>query len=62
MESCEDQRRRISPARHLSLISPAGKARKRGATGKSPDEYAAFIRCENDMWRESIKLSGIKSD
>jgi tripartite-type tricarboxylate transporter receptor subunit TctC len=32
------------------------------ATGQSPEEFGAFIRRENDKWREIVKISGAKAD
>jgi tripartite-type tricarboxylate transporter receptor subunit TctC len=31
-------------------------------SGESPEQFAAFIRRENDKWREIVKLTGIKAD
>lgn len=32
------------------------------AAAESPEQYSAFIRSENDKWREIVKLSGIKPE
>ncbi len=32
------------------------------AAAETPEQYAAFVRRENDKWREIVKVSGIKPD
>ena len=32
------------------------------AAAESPEQYAAFVRRENDKWREIVKVSGIKPE
>jgi tripartite-type tricarboxylate transporter receptor subunit TctC len=32
------------------------------AAAESPEQYAAFVRKENDKWREIVKLSGVKPE
>lgn len=32
------------------------------AAAETPEQYAAFVRRENDRWREIVKVSGVKPD
>lgn len=32
------------------------------AAAESPEQYSAFVRRENDKWREIVKVSGVKPD
>jgi tripartite-type tricarboxylate transporter receptor subunit TctC len=32
------------------------------ATGESPEEFAAYMRRENDKWREIVKRTGLRAD
>ena len=59
--------RKLHGATFIALADPGVRKNTESTGGtvepsESPEAFAAFVRRENDKWREVIKLSGAKAD